>query len=429
MIRSMKSLGIRLWILAMVAVPVCFYVLPRVKALGVESHGLIPAGMLMVGIFIFVHFALDLLGRRLIASLLEEARAWERAGLSSRAGRTYVKAAGIYDSFLLSPWPRAAIAQEITGALARFALTCEPENPAFFRATEVHIKQFPGDETLAQLFLNRIRRRGRTSRTDEGLLTRLSEVHHGHGRLGPLLADILMDLGRTDFAARKVFKSALDNPGLPRTQRERILELDQASGLTLGEAAGKAKHVERDGSGRGPGIVPLLNGALKGGGRLFGLIFNGVMITVLLMFQWGQRAGVYSGRMLYRLWRGERTVQYLKWGIIGLCVSGVIYFAGNTVSHLTDGGSGGDRGSSVVKNMPKPFTIQVAAYLKQKHADGFVAQLKDKGVVAGVKKVGGGGKTWYLVRVSEFSDKASATAYGNKLKARKIIEDFFVSNK
>ena len=45
------------------------------------------------------------------------------------------------------------------------------------------------------------------------------------------------------------------------------------------------------------------------------------------------------------------------------------------------------------------------------------------------KKVNGGGKTWFVVRVSEFADKKSAADYGRKLKRQKIIDDFFVNNK
>jgi septal ring-binding cell division protein DamX len=79
--------------------------------------------------------------------------------------------------------------------------------------------------------------------------------------------------------------------------------------------------------------------------------------------------------------------------------------------------------------VPKPFTIQVAAYLKQIHADRYAAVLKKKGIVSIVKKVEGGGKIWFVVRISEFTDKSTAAAFGKKLKAEKIIDDFFVSNK
>ena len=79
--------------------------------------------------------------------------------------------------------------------------------------------------------------------------------------------------------------------------------------------------------------------------------------------------------------------------------------------------------------IPKPFTIQVAAYLKLKHAETYVGKLKKKGIDAGMKKVDGGGKTWFVVRISQFTDKQSAAAYGQKLKQQNIIEDFFVNNR
>jgi cell division protein FtsN len=55
--------------------------------------------------------------------------------------------------------------------------------------------------------------------------------------------------------------------------------------------------------------------------------------------------------------------------------------------------------------------------------------LKKKGIDAVIKKVAGGGKTWFLVQVSEFTDKKSAEDYGQKLKQNHIIDDFFVNNK
>ncbi len=48
---------------------------------------------------------------------------------------------------------------------------------------------------------------------------------------------------------------------------------------------------------------------------------------------------------------------------------------------------------------------------------------------ARIKQTTAGGKTWYLIHVSEFEDRESAAAYGNQLISEKIIEEFFVSNK
>jgi cell division protein FtsN len=77
--------------------------------------------------------------------------------------------------------------------------------------------------------------------------------------------------------------------------------------------------------------------------------------------------------------------------------------------------------------IPKPFTIQVAAYHKKAHADNYIATLAQKGVETTMKVADGGGKTWYLVRVSEFTDQKSAQVHGNRLKADHIIDEFFVT--
>ena len=78
--------------------------------------------------------------------------------------------------------------------------------------------------------------------------------------------------------------------------------------------------------------------------------------------------------------------------------------------------------------VPKPFTIQVAAYLKKRHADAYVILLKKKGLDAFIHQVDGGGKSWFLVRISSFPDKAEAESYGRQLKSDGLIEDFFVDN-
>ena len=58
-----------------------------------------------------------------------------------------------------------------------------------------------------------------------------------------------------------------------------------------------------------------------------------------------------------------------------------------------------------------------------------MATLTQKGVESFMTVTAGGGKTWYLVRVSEFTDQKSAQIYGNRLKADHIIDEFFVTKK
>ncbi len=75
-----------------------------------------------------------------------------------------------------------------------------------------------------------------------------------------------------------------------------------------------------------------------------------------------------------------------------------------------------------------PFTLQVAAYLKPEHAVKYETFLKKQNLDAYTIIVKGSQKTWYQVRISHFPDKNSAKAFGTSLKARKIIDDFYIAN-
>ena len=75
-----------------------------------------------------------------------------------------------------------------------------------------------------------------------------------------------------------------------------------------------------------------------------------------------------------------------------------------------------------------PYTLQVAAYLKIEHAEKYVEQLKQMDLDAYWTKAQGAKSKWYQVRLSHFADKASARTYGDRLKVKGIIDDFYVAN-
>ncbi|HSV93378.1 MAG TPA: SPOR domain-containing protein, partial [Desulfobacterales bacterium] len=75
-----------------------------------------------------------------------------------------------------------------------------------------------------------------------------------------------------------------------------------------------------------------------------------------------------------------------------------------------------------------PYTLQVAAYLKQEYALKRVEDLKRKGLDAYWTETSSGGKVYYQVRISHFRDQQSARDFGRSLKSRGLIEDFYVTN-
>ena len=76
----------------------------------------------------------------------------------------------------------------------------------------------------------------------------------------------------------------------------------------------------------------------------------------------------------------------------------------------------------------EPYTIQVAAYLKSGDAQQFVDQLKGQKIDAFWTQAQSAHRTWYQVKVSHFSTREEARQYGEALKAKGLIDDFYVAN-
>lgn len=76
----------------------------------------------------------------------------------------------------------------------------------------------------------------------------------------------------------------------------------------------------------------------------------------------------------------------------------------------------------------QPFTLQVAAYLKEESALRRVEELRQRGLDAYLSTAERGGKRWYQVRVSHFADPQSAREAGRALRDKGWIEDFYVAN-
>ena len=444
MIRIMKNFSLRLWIITLVASPVCFYVMPMVLTLFPGVHPTVSGGILLLSLGTVVGTSLHFIGRKQIEGRIKEGEIWERAGILSRAEKTYVKAIRTYDSFLLSPFFFKKIGTRLTGTLARFSLTSGIEIPHLKLASAVYLKSSPGDETLAILWLDQLKQHGLAGVMEQEVLTSLANIHYTHKKLVLILAEVLLDLGRMDYSAKRVYKTLLDDPELaPEIKtdfRVKIYgligepERSTTSGETLGNN-GKARVVSTVNSMGfknrflNLSLFSFLSSFLSLTLALFTTVAKGVQTVVKGIASVLSFCILFWGQVISYVRERERVTFYLRAGAMGLLSVWLLFFMGNTISHILKSRDLKKEPRMIEIQVPKPFTIQVAAYLKQVHADRYVAILNKKGIAAATTKVQGGGKRWYVVRISEFSNKAAAAAFGLKLKEEKIIDDFFVSNK
>jgi hypothetical protein len=134
-------------------------------------------------------------------------------------------------------------------------------------------------------------------------------------------------------------------------------------------------------------------------------------------------------RVSKRLRQSRKTGRTVKWLLLGCVVLAAALLIINTVGHLARKDKvDPEVVASKSAVVPDPFTLQAAAYLKSEHAVKYVASLKKQGFDAYWQEAVSGNKKWYQVRISHFADKASARAFGEQLKSKGIIDDYYVAN-
>lgn len=463
MIRVLRHIALRLWLLLLWGIPAGLWLLPGALALLPD----LPAGMLMMFFLaaggVLQGLVLDLAGRRRIRGLVREGALWEQAGIRSRAEERYLKAVRVFDSILISPWAGRNLSVDLTRVMAGFYLTGEVASPGFRQAAARHLLCRPEDETLAMLWLDRYLGESQlplSDGLDNAVLSVLADAHCQRPRIAQRLAVPFLEQERADVTARRLYRSVLthldEDSGaeFPQAYREKMTSLlgsetslakagqnlvqgtdvpaqDEPSGETLADQVFGA-GIRGEGSCPEGTPAPARDGGLTPyAGKVFKIPATALVYTVRSLFRGGFRAGTGSVILvrdaLSRLNEKGTVKRYAK--VLGMSVLTVWagFFLWTSLAHVFKT-TGTKPVVHSVGQVSGAFTIQVAAYLKQSHADRYLEKLRNRGVAAHVKKAQGGGKTWFLVRVSYFKTKEEAGTFGRKLKAEGKIDDFFVSN-
>jgi len=426
MIWILRKISVHLWLTTLIAIPLNFSIL---RFLTTSFPGINPvtSGVsTIVGVALILGFLMNRMAHKTVISLLKEGQAWERSGILNRAEKKYMKALRIYDTYLFWPLSARKTARLISGAIAKFKLNTGIDNPNFRLGTAVYLKLNPGDENIIPPWLDQLNQSTRVTLFEQEVLSLLAEKHINNKSLLILMVDIFIRLERRDFIARKLYQNVRNDFLLEKKYAQTIENL-------MGWPDGR---IQKQDSFSKPSRR--LETRIQIGRNIELFAQNSV---TLLKSIWTNIRAVLTfiilsvGKKVRYIKENERARFYVKTGFTGLVVAGFLFFMINTISHMFQWSPMPKSGSIETKKavievqVPKPFTIQVAAYLKLKHAETYVGELKKKGIDAGMKKVDGGGKTWFVVRVSQFTDKQSAAAYGQELKQQNVIEDFFVNNR
>lgn len=476
MMRILRNISVRFWLTTLMVLPLEFILFPKIS--GWLSD--MPATVFIVLMYVLcglgIGIFMDLTGLWKIRGLVRHAQLWERSGIASRAEKKFIRAIRIYDSAWISLWAARRVRPMLTSSLARFYLASGSKRREIQGAASAWLAQHPKDESLARFWLERIQDQDVSRTSTQSILTALADSWYADSELCRILVGIFLEQGRLDFSARRLYRSFLNIIDITgkdknlsdqdRAREKTIREMmsgklgtpepdtmpsaSEPESGTLGDARDElttftpgdmeSGDLEIDGMSASFGDQSLeygpagwrseqdpYNGEKKSSGRMSALMSGIGRKTA----GGGSFISAGTGKAKYAVlnliqarekwWSRVRGIMIAGLGL------GLIFFAWGTFSRMFK--TTEQPAQQINVSIPKPFTIQVVAYRKKANAEQYMTALAQKGLEASIKVADGGGKTWYLVRISEFTDQNSAQAYGNRLKTDHIIDEFFVTKK
>ena len=482
----MKHTAFKIWAAAAVAIPMTLWLLSLLKTTGGAAAPLAVLSVLLVLSYVASGWLASRAALRLMPSLLHEAGIWERNGDIERAEKVYYKALALYDSFLVSPRARRIGIPSLVARMARMYAAQADKHEDANRFMERYLSAYPADRDIAETWLQIREYQGGLSPAQQELAARIGDAHRDDAALQLTLARLYLRAKRTDFPALQTYRRALSDPRaassvlasdlsrifveegradewalpvyLQAARRQpppealrcaiaaclRWIPPSERNAHWLAEAREILGNPDKEtlvhmSSGFLPpsGSYPLHEMAGRKPGRDAPRRVPGNLSAAV------QRSAQQLKASVLRLWRKGsdhlRQSPGLRRGVAWGLIAGLGIVAGlfvvHTIGYLTPAPTSTPAPSAtpvppqaaVVPPPPMPFTLQVAAYLKPEHAERYLKDLENNGIEAYLTRAHGDGKIWYQVRIAHFPTKAAALAYGSDLKARGLIEDFYVA--
>jgi len=480
-IQTLKHTAFKSWTATALAVPLGLWILSQWDS----SGGLTLPLTVLTGLFILCYAASGWLGSqlalRMIPPLLHEAGIWERSGDMERAERAYHKVLSVYDSFLMAPAARRSGLPSVVSRMARMYAAQTEKQETADGFLERYLEIDPSDTEIAQTWLQARAYHDGLTPPQQELAARIGDAHAEDMNVQMTLARLYLHAEQTDFPALQVYRRVMrasaerfaalaadlarvflaegrsDEWALPvylQAARQepswetvrcglaaclRWILPSERNGAWLAQARDIIGAVDEETLTRmASGFVPP-SGSYRADNLLSGP--PTLLSKTRLRSPWdGLKAqaarlagniGNGYGAFVHTLGRSPGLRRGITWSLTaGLGVL-VIVFLINTVGYLTPSPPPEPQETVMPAATPAPpplpYTLQVAAYLKPEHAQRYLEELRQQSVDVYVVKAHSNDKTWYQVRIAHFPDKAQALAYGGDLKARGLIEDFYVA--
>ncbi|MGD9183282.1 MAG: SPOR domain-containing protein [Desulfobacterales bacterium] len=480
MVSFFKHIAVRIWLTVLLGGVACLGVLPSFQArIGLE-WALLPVAFIIVTVFVLIGWVLNRWGLSTVERLIHDAGVFERDGMVSEAENRFRRALSVFDSFLISPLIKKQKSGALTARVARFYLARARRSYESELFLVSYLQSNPEDEEVAENWIQQIESRGGLREQHQELAYLIGSAQPKNRTIQSALARYYLMLERTDFPALQTYRRALTadlpvpvefvknlanlflrekradewaleiylqaigeshpQPQILRgiaacvrwislTERNKPL-LQRAytylHGLDLAE-------IKKMSAGFKPPVPPSdrrvfqrptqkKESFLRTTGAVLQTFYEDLTALPLWIFRQVRSA-------IHWAMQSRKSRRVLTGVLLAGLTAAVIVLVINTVGHLVKSETPvAQKIEKAPEAITDPFTLQVAAYLKPTYAKRYVVKLKKQGLDAYWREAISANKKWYQVRVSHFPDKKSARDVGESLKAKGIIDDYYVAN-
>ncbi len=479
----LRHTALRLWITAIAGCLVCLVLIPWWQSLMGVQWLVLPVFAIMVIFYWAVGWGMNRLGVIQIERHAREATVWERAGMMKEAEFALEQVLAVFDSFWLSPVMRRRRATWVAGRLSRFYLSLPRLSTKALDRIRAYLRVNPQDQAAAEGWLEFLLASNGEMPQDHELASLISEAQTGNPKIQMRLLQFFLSTRRADFAAMQTYRRVWQQPddlpenllrtlaailldgqflndwalkvylkayqagdtdcieGLAAALRwitpnlENRKDLEAASQIVTAASLDQMDRLIRrfePPPHRRP--APQVQHRMAKTGQVFQAAAKtwssaGVSFAVRAYRSFGRLSQILID-LKERLrhgsvsWRRGAGVIAIVLSVIGVGIMGWRAVDEPPVSQ-TEVPLEEKKQAPVIQD---PFTIQVAAYLHPEDADRLVGQLKQHGLDAFRTQAASAQRTWYQVKVSHFASKIQAQEFGQQLKAKGLIDDFYVAN-
>jgi hypothetical protein len=476
-----RHLTVRLWLTTLVGSWFCLVLLPWWQMGFGLSWLALPAGLIFSACFAAAGWAMSRIGTALAMRQVNEGAVWERAGMIREAENAFRRSAAFFDSFWLSPVFRRRHTQRLSGVLARFYLSHFAGHAYTRKMLAAYLKNYPQDQAVAESWLEGLVSYEQCSDQEHETAGRIGDALANNKPIQRLLLQFYLANGRVDFQAQQTYRRVWkeQQPLADEVVRElaRLLrnesivnpwalqvflkayqsgETSVLDGIAAGLRLLPIGEENRGDLAAARQVVTHLSAEQKEqlGGRFRPLddepveemqaqaepaermrsAWDDLQRHGLRAAGWTRSAvAKLPGRSiaLRRMLSQVLKLRYL-WYALGLAGAGVLLTLLVVLVRPTPEPATPETSATApVQVQPvvaDPFTIQVAAYMKVQDAQAFVDQLIANKLDAFWTKATSAHRTWYQVKISHFATREAAHRFGQDLKARGLIDDFYVAN-